>query len=291
MFKIHPDLGLAAMRKRLDRPYRVWVLARSLDPLGRGYVELSVIMALIEREKVRGLSPQSFNLLIKSGHGVFWKFFRMPDGTRYLQLISLERVCLALEVDRLRYSPVPFDYLRARSLRAFRSFIYASIFPSGNEFSRPISRRTLEKLTGKKARTQQLYDGYAGVEKIGNAQPTGLEWKRGDDIPAGFTVDYVNGKLGLLKRLPNSYKTSFEKAPRGMLKHVNRSLCGNPLRKGEGETKRNKLFYDTYKSASKRIQGNIDAPDFLFVRTKKRSRGKIALWGSITKMEGNVFFS
>jgi len=293
LFKIHPNLGLNAMIKRLDRPYRIWVLARSLDPQGSSYVRLSTIRDLIDHENMRGLSPATFKKLIKSGHGIFWNFFKKPDGSEWLQLIGLERVCLALEVERLRYTPVPFEYRWARSLRAFRSAIYASIFPSGDDFGRPISRRILEKITGKKARTQQRYDKYAGVEKKKNAQATGIAWKKGDtNIPAGFTVDYVRGKLELLKRMPNSYKTSFKKTARGMTRRVNRALRSESLRSGEGQTNaRHKLFYGAYKSAERRIQSNNERPDFLFVKTKKESRGGTSLWNGITKMEGKVFFS
>lgn len=262
--KLWPTLAQRCLKKRRDRQYRVWVLARSLPGAGRGCVRVAELSELIEREKIGGLSPGTLRRLINSGAGTFWKVF-YRDGDKWLELRGLGSVCLALGVERLSSAPVLIPTRWAKTLRAFRAACYASGFPT-SAMSNPISRRVIEAQIGKTARTQRGYDAalLGKVRKQDNAQHVGNP-KHGDEIQRGYYLDKVSlpdgtEEIALFKRLPNSFQVGFERGRRGMMRRVNRQLR-YPVR-NEGTGKREKLFYRDAKSVNRRLECNQD--DFLY---------------------------
>jgi len=260
--KVWPALAQRAMLLKRDREYRLWVLARSLDPMGSGRVRVDDILALGKAERLRGLSPGAVRRLLKRGAGTFWEVFN-KGGDKWLELRGLGSVALSLEVQRLSHWPVVVPVRWLQSLRGFRSVIYASAFPGGDEFSNPISRATMTDLTGAKPRAQRNYDKALGrrLDRQENAEVTGLPLKHGYEIPTGrgYYVDKVllpNGRedLALFRRMPNSYRLpGFARGKRGMAGKVNSELRYS-LDHVAREARQAKLVYRDHAKARKRIK-------------------------------------
>ena len=298
--KIHPSLAQRAMKLGKDREYRLWVLARSLPGAGSGRVRVADIQELNNSEDIGGLSPGTLRRLIKSGSPTFWKVF-FQDGVKWLELRGLAAVCERLDVIRLSNSPVLIPIRWARSLLAFRSACYASMFPE-SDWSNPISRKVIEELTGRTARTQRNYDqALSGkLDKRDNAKIVNGKPKHGDELLPGQFVDKVRTREGdehlvLLERLPNSFRTGFTKSARGMMRKVNQQLRGNSPRHVGGETQR-KLFYRDHHAAGRRIQEQRETDWFCIAgadvggRHVSKTRSGAALWSGVQKLEGQVFF-
>ena len=304
MIKLHAELAEAALKQGVDREYRVWALARSIDVGGSGKAPLTDLQQLIRDKSIRGLSPRTLKKVLQKGEGVFW--VRTGDGSVWLS--GLGPLCFKLGIEKLRHAPTLVGYSQAQTLKKFRAACYSARFPNGDAHSRPISRKTLTKLNGKTGRTQRSYDKVARVERKNNRQVTGMAWKKGDaNIPEGYTVDYVDGELQLLKYMPNSYRApSFSKAPRGMIRNVNKYLKAKLFHEGEEQKSLDRLYYGSDKSASKRRQSGrghyyvaqtrVEWPEKperheRLTTVRRESRGGAALWSLEQHIGGAVFCS
>ena len=293
--KIHPDLAVLCLRDKRDREYRLWTLARELDAAGSGRVPLDRL--IVFASTLRGLSPGTVRRLLDVGDGTFWDRYT-KNGRRWLQLRGLAKVCEALGVEKLRRDPVLLPDRYARTLRAWRAALYSSQFTG--DWSKPISRRTLEELTGRSARTQRYYQAAMRrtLQARQNGTPTETAWKRGEPVPDGCFVDLVNGKATVLKRLPNSYRTSLRQGQRGMLRQANRLLnAGHSLRREgrETRTQTDKLFYLVQHSALRRLQAREPGDQFFLVgaemngKPTSKSRGGTVLWSRLSVCEDRVY--
>ena len=171
------------------------------------------------------------NLLAEVGGG-FWE----RDAER-VWLRSAAKAAAALGVERLRGRPVgvPLEALLG-GIGTVRAHLYAS-FHSGRKESNPISRATLEELTGVPARTQRAYEEIAGVESERNVavgEPYTEEamreqaWERGKAV---FHFVDGRGRRGRAGRayvawhLPNAYEGPHQQLCKGRQKKINRELA------------------------------------------------------------------
>ena len=302
MLKAWPDLAFAALRGKCDRAYRLWTLARALDTRGSGCVRMADLRTFLDAHQVHGLAPGTLRRLVKRGDGVFWTAYRRDstrNGERWLQLRGLAAVCVALGVGKLRKTPVRIPLRLARTLRGFRAGLLAGFF-AGDEFSRPISRRSLEVLTGASPRTQRRWQRLVcqTLESQQNAAPTTDPWERGDAVPEGHFVDLVGDQVVLLKRLPNSYRSKLPNAARGMARRVNGQLNArdDSIRiRGMETRKRDRLFYYKRQGAQRRIQA-CDEGDLFYLagaevrgRPATTARGGTFLWTRMRIADGGLY--
>jgi len=280
--KIHPSLAQAAMRQRVDREYRLWTLARALDAKGSGRVRIADLRELIEAEDLNGLAAGSLRRLLRTGSPRFWQV-----GHGRLRLRGLGAVCKALGIPRLVGNPVIVPLVWARTLRGFRAAIYNCLFPQGN-WSNPISRTVIEGIINRTAQSQRNYQKALGsaLKTKCNAAFAGAPGRRGEEIPRGYYIDRLGGELVMLRRLPNSFKSGFARAPKGMQGRVNQRLRYSVDHVATETTRR--LFYSDAKAVARRIQ--IQGDDFFFVAESK-TVGNTALWSQVTKISGRVFMS
>jgi len=289
--KIHPDLALAALRgevtgdkrRRRDREYRLWLIARAVDVHGSGQVAEAELEAAIARDELKGLSKPSVCKLLQAGDGLWWTRYQ-KDGAGWLSLHGLARVCAALEVPRLRYSPVTID--APRTLQQFRASVCYSSF-ARPEPSNPISRATLEQLSGVTPRTQRNYARVLGdtLDRKENAVETGRRWDRGDPIPENHFPDYVNGQLCLLRRLPSSFRLNLAPSPRGVIRKVNSTLR-NSAHTVRAE-KRERLFYQDARAVARRLMRMAES-EVCFLANGRQGRGGSALWSGFQLVGGQV---
>jgi len=279
-----------------DKCYRLWTLARFLDADGTGRVTLERLQREIKRRSWRGLGGRSFRRAVRAGEGTFWTACQFSDGSGLL-LHGLLRVCEVLGVRKLQRQPVLVKVIRGKTLKTWRAVLYTSYFPHG-EFSSPISRATLEKLTGRERHTLLGYERAMGkkVQKQRNQVLTTKPFERGDPIPDGHHPEIVKGQIVLVQYIPSSYKMRYKQAARGMCNRVNEQLRGNSLIVADREqTKR--FYYEDAHAATKRRQDLVDFDSYCYRgaqlngKTVKRSRSKAALWTREEKISGQLINS
>ena len=254
--KIYPSLAAALQSSGLAKVGRLWFLLRTWDDQGRGFYDLDQVYQVFSGDGspwhigTRRLIQQ----LIKVGAGIFWTL-RNRRGRRFtaLQMTGPAGVALALKVGHLAGSPVgvPVSYLLGGMHKVNAGLFSAALtLRTDDQGGRPISRATLEHMTGAAASTQRTYIKTAGVEVRANyvAMPTGDVDQPGVFIYRG-RVDGRPGRAILARRLPNSHDPQLTARPRGRVKKVNRLL--NLVTNGaRGETlKIDRIYHDTAAAA------------------------------------------
>ncbi len=232
--KLHPDIGLGVLRRKLAAAGRIWLLLRWIDSKGRGWVKLDQMrIRLCDRESaIHVCGWRQMRSLIGKGEGIFWE-----QHAGRLWLRSIPKVALALGIERLSGRPVAVPVkILLQGIGQVRAHFFTS-FHSGRNAANPISRRSLHKISEVSPRSQQDYERRAGVRKLKNfavgprlAHETAKDWvwRRGS---ACFNWCDQKGALGtqgqsrLAWQLPNSYTGPHKQQARGRQKQFNRELA------------------------------------------------------------------
>lgn len=237
---VHPTLLLAILKRNLEAPGRVWLLLRAIDKEGRGWLKIEDI----RRELTNKDSPwricgwRRLRQLLHQGQDIFWQ----RDNQDRLWLRGAHRIAFALNSSRLHGFPAELPIRALLSgIQATRAAFYAC-FHAGRD-QKPISRQTLNQITGIAERTQRSYDRVARVERRSNivigeryAREKAQEraWEKGRGV---FKFVDTRGHQGPENReyiawhLPNSYQANYPRRSRGMRKRLNRKLA-DLLKKG-----------------------------------------------------------
>jgi hypothetical protein len=192
-----------------------------------------------------------------------------------------------LGVERLSGRPValPLSVL-LRGIGDVRAHLYAS-FHSGRRHNKPISRRTLEEISGVPARTQRQYEEIAGItsrRNIAIGEKYTLEsvqkraWLHGT---ASFDFIDHHGRQGPEKRhyiawhLPNSYQGCHDQAARGRMRKINREI-DLVNKRAQGNGLRDHLFHPDGAAAGKAYGRNsrVDA----YWHSERGRRKRKELW-------------
>jgi len=284
---VHPTILLAILKQHLEALGRVWLLLRAIDRDGRGWLDVEDT----RRHLTEKGSPyhicgwRRLRQLMAQGEGVFWH----RDEQDRLWLYGAHRIAYELDSGRLQGFPVelPISALLG-GIQAVRAAFYATFH--GGRDSKPISRDTLESLSGIPGRTQLEYDRVARVERrrniaVGerhtaeNAQ--GRAWRHGR---AAFHFIDTEGRQGRAGReyvawhLPNSYRADYQRRSRGSRKRLNRKLA-DLVKKGiPGNDDRavEKLFFPTGALAAKRY--NRCSEQDAYWQQEERTRAGGGLW-------------
>ena len=231
---VYPSLLLAMLKQDQAAAGRVYLLLRHLDTAGRGWLPVEEIREQLTRKgsPLKMMGWRRLRQIFHQGEGVFWE--RDTKGRIWLR--SALKIALELDCHRLRGKRVelPVKTLLG-GIGTVRAHFYAS-FHSGRSKNNPISRDTLESITGLSPRTQREYDRIAKVERQQNiavgpkyTKITAEEqyWQRGRAV---FTFVDSQGKQGpknqqyLAWRLPNSYKAPHQQRSKGRQKKINQQL-------------------------------------------------------------------
>lgn len=291
---VHPTILLSMLKQHLEAPGRVWLLLRAIDRDGRGWLTMEDA-----RQRLTGKgSPyricgwRRLRQLLAQGESVFWH----RDEQDRLWLYGAHRIAYKLDSGRLQGFPVelPISALLG-GIQAVRAAFYATFH--GGRDSKPISRETLESLSGIPGRTQLEYDRVALVERrrniaIGerhtaeNAQERA--WRHGR---AAFHFIDTEGRQGRAGReyvawhLPNSYRADYQRRSRGSRKRLNRKLA-DLVKKGiPGNDDRavEKLFFPNGALAAR--QYNRDPEIDAYWRQGNPTRAGDLLWHVIAGIE------
>ena len=205
--KSYPDISLAAMRRRLEPQCRIWLLARHLDPKGSSRVPIKRLRKFVVRHRL--CDRRTLFRALRAPSIFYYKY----GG--WVQLTGVLKVADVLGVE-FRSQPVMLPLASFASMKELRAAFVAS-YLSGKP--RTIAHATLATLCGRTRRTVIRYLESQHVVKTPNAMSSVRKPSPHLD-PAlaeqGYFHTRVNGRWRLVKRMPNTYETDLETAPRGM---------------------------------------------------------------------------
>jgi hypothetical protein len=260
---VYPSMLLAMLKQDQAAAGRVYLLLRHLDTTGRGWLPVQEIRERLTRKgsPLKVMGWRRLRQIFNQGEGIFWE----RDAQGRLWLKSAAKIALKLECRRFKGNRVdlPIKTLLA-GIGTVRAHFYAC-FHSGRSSENPISRETLESMTGLSPRTQREYDRLAQVKRQQNIAvgprynkitAEGQSWKRGRAV---FTFIDSQGKQGpknreyIAWRLPNSYQAPHQKRSKGRQKKINQqlvSLVKNGVQ-GNDHVEADKLFWTNGAAAGK----------------------------------------
>ena len=237
-YKVYSALAAACYRAGCDRQYRLWAIARKLDPHGSGQITLTALQQELNKLRVSGRSPRNVRRLLRGGEGVFWRILQDGDGDPVIRLCSLENTARAVGCAHVGRAV----YLAGTMLASLQVFRAAAVRASieartGPGLNNPKSRATIERMTGIKRRQQQRYEGALGGRFKTQRNLAPVDPSRGIPLvqhqEGKYTLDpryrvtHVEGVAVLVKQIPNSYRVNratVQLAPRGRTRKTNRAL-------------------------------------------------------------------
>lgn len=284
---VHPTILLAMLKQHQEAPGRVWLLLRAIDRDGRGWLSVEDARHHLtgKNSPLRVCGWRRLRQLLGQGEGTFWQ----RDEQDRLWLYGAHRIAYNLDSGRLQGFPVelPISALLG-GIQAVRAAFYATFH--GGRDSKPISRDTLESLSGISGRTQLEYDRVARVERTRNIaigerhtaeSAQERAWHHGR---AAFHFIDTEGRQGRAGReyvawhLPNSYRAEYQRRSRGSRKRLNRKLA-DLVKKGiPGNDDRavEKIFFPNGALAAKRY--NRCSEQDAYWHQEERTRAGGGLW-------------
>ena len=246
--KLHPDLAMRMLGKKMVAAGRVWLLLQCIDESGRGWLPQDLVRERLTANSsdLRICGRRQLRKLLAAGEGVFW--IRSNDR---IWMRSVAKVAVSLGTKRLHLKPVTLPVsLLLEKIGTVRAHFFASFHSSrygqhngkaktneGQNRVPPLSRASLQEITSVKPRTQRHYEVRAGIRRQANyalVRESGLAdnqeqaWHMGQ---AWFRyIDHAGkyGKRGQVYsvwRLPNSYRGPHKLEPLGRQKKINHEIA------------------------------------------------------------------
>ena len=237
---IFPGLVSVATRRGHAAPLAAWHLARAMDEPGAGRVMLDDLraagMKLWSRSKCYSAIREAARL------GLVDLVARRSDGARVVRLRSLARVAEIFNIADVGARPVLARVSALKTAGTFRAAVFCAVHAGRQgDTARPISRATLQDLTGIGRRTQTRY------ERRNNDRRNGQVYRRPNFAVLGYGPDalrairdttypgaYLYGGA-VVRPLPNSYSSTLTVASGSKLRKVNRTLMGGLVVGGAGQ--------------------------------------------------------
>ena len=198
-------MGFHADKNKHGGAWRLWEVARYLDPTGTG---------LIQPERLRlfvmdlGVSKSSFKRWLKDAYKVgLFDAWDIGQG-RMLRITSAEKAAVRLGVRNIETRRAQMD-IRDLFGKGWKARLW-----DGHRATcgyRPVSRATSKHITGRSLTTQWRDEKKARIKVRANVviyeQEANFEWMRYQEVEHGkkYIAVRTNGKLMLAKRLPNIY--------------------------------------------------------------------------------------
>lgn len=255
---VYPDLLLTLLQQEVATAGRVWLLCRLLDGAGRGWLDVATVrQALTGKEsQLKICGWRRLRQILADGKGIFWE----RDDRGRLWLYGRARVAAQLEIGRFQHDPVQLTVEQLTdTIGNVKAHFYATLHSSraNSDKANPISRETLETLTGVSGRTQQRYDERVGIEKqqaIGVGGSYSAENQQNLLWQGKSTFKFIDkkgqqGQTGtayIAWHLPNQYGAVHQSAPTKQRRRLNKRLATHTSCKDS-----------THDLAKHRAQGNV----------------------------------
>jgi len=285
--RVYPDILLRASRNENGGAVRLWILAKNFNEGGCGVIPNKAFRQYVINDlKVKRGTYDVW--LARAKHIGIFKIEEVgpiEDQKQYYKLAGYARAAVIVGCDRLGRG----EYLPLEKFikKGWLGYVWATWIKSHRLEDRPISRRTMQELSGISERSQRLYDKQAGIETQANyAKDTTRAGSQGMvDYINEFEQDKIKSKAFLNNgeitwRLPNSYKTKdIEEAPKGRLRRINNQL--QDLLNNGGRDPKSGNYVRRYCESDKQVKrsqknirklGNkdIEVPDFIYQLSDKK---------------------
>jgi len=263
--KLHPDLGLAALRQGKTVEIRLWLILRWIDRTGAGYVSIPHLRSVLSGElsQFSGYSWQNLRKLLTKSD--LWSVDSLPEYTGRIWYKGTKKAAQLLQVQRLTGSPVDLPLKRLKKLKMFKASLLDA-FHSGRKHANPISQDNIHRITGIPARTQRHYCRISKIQRqanfaIGDQLNTASQQESAWRYAGSFSHTDHHGYQGpkgrkyTANRLPNAYRGTLTKAAKGSQRKINSGLI-NFANKGKAtgpqsnREKQSRLFYDSGAAAA-----------------------------------------
>ena len=212
--KLYPELSAAALKARLGKELALWYELRALNVTGSG--RLLLFNAVIDLVCIFGYAQSTAYRLLRAGDGKLWGIDTF--GQPRIKIYGLKAVSMYLDTQFVS-RPV---LVKAEDFKtAKRACLYASFFKPEGSTAKPISRDSIQDVTGIKKRQQRRYDKVAGIKRVANF----AFYQDGECLAPLF--DLVSGKAQqwqIIRRLGNIYHSKALTGHRGMVKRINGEL-------------------------------------------------------------------
>lgn len=215
----------------LDAPYRLYKILQLLDSDGRGWLSQEEVQITLTCKGSASYiyGKRQLKIILHRGEGLFWERVK-HDGRVRIRLVSRIKLVDTLACGRLQGREVTFPAKlllgcgrgrQAQVNAALYAAVHAGQIQGQKTEPRPITRATVEKISGCSRYRQRSYEARAGIVAGHNIQIIGrhsdyrLERARiHEHLPAYKHTDYL-GKINrhergadyIAVRLANSYHT------------------------------------------------------------------------------------
>jgi len=278
--KFYSELILAVMRS--NKPtggVRLFCVAKHYDN-GNGNIPIDEFKAYAKR--YLGIEKSRFNRWLRDAvHlGI------VKRSGNILTLRSWGQAAVRVGVDGPMHSPVEIGVSKIVN-DGWAAWVWAAYLKRHE--NKPISRATLERLTGIPERTQRAYEAQTGVENHANYCDFGFPDKNPNEAITEATNGYFWYAGRVKKRLGNSRNVNgVEACKRGRTKEHNRIIWA-ALSLWDSSTHKNRLyFYGPHKAQAlkkairkmrKSNQPHNQRPNVLFLHIENALG--VGLWGAI----------
>ena len=303
MMEVYPGLVAACGRKYTD-PQRgakrarrwtpvmalaVWQLVRHLDTPGTGRVHLAALRAAALALWTR----DSFYRHLRDAEsiGLVHVTTRKRDGIEVIEARGIVRVAELLELPSVGARKVSIPLASLKSAKSFKRALWAAWHAGrSHNTGAPVTRTTLQKLSGMAPSTQRAYErttpNAAGGLATDATQNTVI--LATDATPGALAAarEFVHGGCyidrhtrALLRPIGNTFETSLTAGSRSRARKVNRLLSHRPgALLPPGSPKR--LFFVDPAKAERAARGER-AEDVPLAPTGQRAAGGAVLWARV----------
>jgi len=255
---VHPDLAIKAIKTGIVPEFRAWLVFHAYS--GNGFIEVADIYKDLASKKHPStylVGKKRMSMILRSGEGLFWN--TVAHGN-VLRLAGKKTLCERMKIDHLEFRSVHVEvkYLLA-SFKHTKAALLDCIYAS---FDRPISRATIEKITGISESTQyelehligiNVSSNYLWVEPEEDAQERA--WKSGGKLTRRYDrkgkVTGNKDSFYYAEKMPNTYHSKQKVAGSGSRREYNKEHSSFRHTTSQLEKPKNRLYSTPESRSSK----------------------------------------
>jgi len=235
--KIHPLIGIQAIRTGNAIAWRFWTVVKFLDKSGGGWVEIDQVRSYL---KSLGIRKQYIDRWERKA--VLSEIVSIDKkGERYFYK-GIANTAIILQAPKVM-TPVILDDPSKLFNRQWHCIVWACFIES-LERDKPISRQALRDITGVAERTQYKYEQQSGMIDVRRC------WADRGKYTGQQILDkryFVSSNNKIMERLPNLYApkigNGLRKGKKGSTRNTNRKLKSSLI------VQRGKLYCSGAKTA------------------------------------------
>jgi hypothetical protein len=241
--KVQSLIYITARQKGFSGSCKAWIVARNLDHGGSGRLLKSDLYQEIENYTTKRTRQRWIKEALQLG------IFTVSKCGKYFRFISLDKVASVYSCSNL-VTPVLIE-IEDLFRPGLSKYLWAGYLESRND-QQPISRATLESITGVSESTQRVLEGdnehidkYYCFTDLGDTEDPQGAYENIKNSPDQSIK--IKGKK-IIKQLPNTYKSKgIKQARKGATKKYQDKL--NSRCQGKREKPLIKIFHKSIKAA------------------------------------------